>query len=163
MDMPTNHLRRRTLLSLISVIVFGYPASIALMGPQRAIEIGNIMALALSAGIVVAYAPVARDALRNRLIDGAGILSIGIFASWSGALLARGGSIVWRLAGQPVEWLNSAAWGFHIAATCVGALCHLVAPEAVAGRVPTKHWIRIGILVAGAVLVVAGAAVLDPD
>ncbi|MFC5421938.1 hypothetical protein ACFPOB_20460 [Bosea eneae] len=146
-------------------VVLSYPAAIATLGPQKAIEIGNIMVLALAAGIVVAYAPLAWMAFRKGgLIDGADILSVGIFASWAGVLYARSGSILWRLSGQPVDWLNSGAWGFHIAFSCVGALCHLIAPEAVAGRVPTRQWIKIGALVALAVLVVAGLTVLvDAD
>lgn len=160
MDMPTNSLQRVSLLLMILVVLASYPAAIMLLGPRKAIEIGNIMVLALSAGIVVAYAPVARDAFRYGLIDGANILSIGIFASWLGVLLARGGSIVWRLSGQPVDWLNSGWWGFHIALSCTGALCHLVAPEAVAGRVPTRQWIKIGVLVAITVMLVAGVTAL---
>lgn len=163
MDMPTNTLSRVTLIAILLGVLLSYPIAITALGPRRAIEIGNIMVLALSAGIVVAYAPVARDALRHGLIDGANILSVGIFASWLGVFIARGGSIVWRLAGQPVEWLNSGWWGIHIAMSCIGALCHLIAPEAVAGRVPTRHWIKIGLLVAGAVLFFAGMALLiDP-
>jgi hypothetical protein len=160
MDMPTNTIRRSTLLVMIGSVLLGYPGAIILFGPQKPIAIGNVIVFALSAGIVVADAPVARDALRHDLIDGANILSIGIFAAWLGTCMARGGSISWRLAGQPVEWLNSAAWGFHIAATCVGAMNHVVAPEAVAGRVPTRHWIKIGVLVAITVLLVASMAAM---
>jgi hypothetical protein len=158
MDMPMNTLRRWTLIAMLLAVVASYPVAIVVLGAQKAIEIGNVMVLALSAGIVVAYAPVARDAFRYGMIDGANILSIGIFASWLATFVARGGSIVWRLAGQPPEWLNSAPWGFHIALSCMGALCHLIAPEAVAGRVPTRQWIKIGVLVALTVLIVAGLA-----
>lgn len=165
MDMPTNTLRRAALAFLLVAVVGSYPAAITLLGAQRAIEIGNIMVLALAAGIVVAYAPVAWMAFRKgALIDGADILSVGIFASWTGVFYARAGSILWRLSGQPVDWLNSGAWGFHIAFSCVGALCHLIAPEAVAGRVPTRQWIKIGAFVALTVMLVAGLTVLvDPD
>ncbi|WP_156410514.1 hypothetical protein [Bosea sp. Root381] len=163
MTMPTNTLRRTTLIALLVSVLGSYPGAIWLLGPIKAIEIGNVMVLALAAGIVVAYAPVARDALRYGLIDGANILSIGIFASWLGVVVARGGSILWRLSGQPLEWLNSGWWGFHIALSCIGALCHLVAPEAVAGRVPTRHWIKIGLLVALGVLFAGVVAVfIDP-
>lgn len=60
----------------------------------------------------------------------------------------------------PAGCARPSAWGFHIAAACVGTMCHLVAPEAVAGRVPTRHWIKIGVMVAGTVLLVAGLAVI---
>lgn len=164
MDMPTNTLNRITLVVMVGAVLLSYPAAITILGPRRAIEIGNVMVLALAAGIVVAYAPVARDSFRYGMIDGANILSIGIFSSWLGVLMARGGSILWRLADQPVDWLNSGWWGFHIALSCIGALCHLVAPEAVAGRVPTRQWIKIGVLVAIAVFVVAGlTAIIGTD
>ena len=161
---PTNTIDRRILLWMSIVVILSYPCAIMVLGPQRAIEIGNVMVLALAVRIVVAYAPVVRDAMRHGLVDGANILSVGIFTSWLAVVIARGGSIIWRLAGQPVEWLNSAPWGVHIALSCVGALCHLIAPEAVAGRVPTKQWIKIGILVALGVLFAGSlAVVIDPQ
>lgn len=154
--MPTNSLRRSTLLSMILSVIVSYPCAILLLGPKAAIEIGNIMVFALSAGIAVAYAPIVRDAFRYSYIDGPNILTVGIFVGWSATFLARGGSIVWRLLGQPPDWLNSSLWGFHIALSCVAALAHLVAPGAVAGRVPTRQWLKIGALVAVGVLFVSG-------
>ena len=161
--MPTNSLSRVTVVLMMILIAVGYYGSIAILGSAKAIEIGNVMVLALATGIVVAYAPVAWQAMKHDPIDGANILSLGIFTSWAGVLVARGVSIIWRLAGQPVDWLNSGWWGIHIALSCIGGLYHIVAPEAVAGRVPTKHWIRIGLLVAFAVLAVAGLNAIFND
>lgn len=155
-SMPTNSLRRSTLLAMIGSVILSYPCAIIIFGPKMAIEIGNIMVFALAAGIIVAYGPIVRDALRHTYVDGPNILTVGIFVGWSATFLARGGSIVWRLVGQPPEWLNSSLWGFHIALSCVSALAHLVAPGAVAGRVPTRQWLKIGALVAIGVLFVSG-------
>lgn len=155
-SMPTNSLRRSTLLTMIFAVILSYPFAILFFGPKAAIEIGNVMVLALSAGIVVAYGPIVRDALRHHYIDGPHILTIGIFLGWAATFFARGGSIIWRLMGQPPDWLNSSLWGFHIALSCASALAHLVAPGAVAGRVPTRQWLRIGALVAIGVLFVSG-------
>jgi len=155
-SMPTNSLRRSTLLTMILAVILSYPCAIAVLGPKAAIEIGNIMVFALSAGIVVAYGPIVKDALRHHYVDGPNILTIGIFVGWSATFLARGGSIIWRLLGQPPDWLNSSLWGFHIALSCVSALAHLIAPGAVAGRVPTRQWLKIGALVAIGVLFVCG-------
>lgn len=164
LEMPANSLRRSTLLIMSAVVILSYPAAMLLLGPRMAIEIGNIMVLALSAGIVVAYAPIVKDALRHHLIEGSDILTIGIFVGWLATFYARGGSIIWRLLGQPPEWLNSALWGFHIALSCVAALAHLIAPGAIAGRVPTRQWLKIGALVTiGVLLVAAVFALLNFD
>jgi hypothetical protein len=56
MTMPTNTLRRTTLIALLVSVLGSYPGAIWLLGPIKAIEIGNVMVLALAAGIVVAYA-----------------------------------------------------------------------------------------------------------
>lgn len=154
--MPTNSLRRSTLLIMIVTVILSYPCAIMVLGPKAAIEIGNIMVFALSAGIAVAYAPIVRDAFRHTYIDGPNILTIGIVVGWTATFFARGGSILWRLLGQPPEWLNSSLWGFPIALSCVAALAHLVAPGVVAGRVPTRQWLKIGALVAAGVLAVSG-------
>lgn len=164
MDMPTNELRRRTLIVMLLAVVFSYPTAILMLGSRVAIETGNVIVLSVASGIVVAYAPVAWQAMRKgRLIDGADILSIGIFTAWCGVAYARMGSIIWRMLDKPVSWLDSGWWGFHIAMTCMGALCHLVAPEAVSGRVPTKEWIRIGLMVAAGVFCGAILVIINLD
>jgi hypothetical protein len=163
MNMPTNELARRTLLFVLGCVLLSYPVAVLALGPRVAIETGNVILLSLASGIVVAYAPVAWQALRHGLVDGAGILSIGIFASWLGVVIARGVSIVWRVLDKPVDWLDSPWWGIHIAASTVGAMCHLIAPEAVSGRVPTREWVRIGLMVAGGVFVGAGLVIFNLD
>ena len=150
--MPVNSIRRETLLLSIGLIIFAYFVAVFTVGARTAIELGNVLLFSLSAGIAVAYAPIVRDALRYPYIDGGSILSIGIYLGWSATFIARGFSITWRLMGQPVEWLDSAIWGSHIALSCASAFAHMVAPGAVAGKVPTQQWLKIGALVAMAIL-----------
>lgn len=150
--MPTNSLRREILLLTMATIIFAYVVAVAFVGARTAIELGNVLVFSLSAGIIVAYSPIVKDALSYEYVDGGSILSIGIYLGWSATFIARGFSIVWRLLGQPVEWLDSAIWGGHIALSCASAVAHMVAPGAVAGKVPTQQWLRIGALVALSVL-----------
>lgn len=160
---PENYLRRSTLLILLGTVLAGYPTSIALIGQEKAIETGNVMLLALAVGIMVAYAKNAWEAVHEPYILGGDVLAIGIFLSWSGVALARGGSILWRILDQPVSWLNSGWWGMHIALTAMGGICHLVAPRAISGRVPTRQWIKIGIATAVSVFIAAALAIWTFD
>lgn len=150
---PVNTLYRRTLLLMMSVIIFGYPTAILLLGQEPAIEVGNIITVSLACGIVVTYTPTAWAIIKYPVLDGASILSFGIWLGWSAIMYRTGGAIIWRLLDKPDNWLDSGWWGLHIALSCCSAIGHLIAPEAVNGRVPTKEWIRIGILVAVSVLV----------
>lgn len=163
MTTPTNELQRRTLLLLLGAVIFSYPAAVITLGPHVAIETGNVILLSLACGIVVAYAPVAWNALKRGMIDGASILAIGILSSWAGVVVARSISILWRVVDKPVEWLDSPYWGTHIMLSTIGAMCHLVAPEAVGGRIPTREWVRIGLMVAAGVFVGAGLIISNLD
>lgn len=163
MTTPTNELHRRTLLVLLGAVIFSYPAAVLALGSRVAIETGNVILLSLASGIVVAYAPVAWDALKRGMIDGASILAIGILSSWAGVVVARSISILWRVVDKPVEWLDSPYWGLHILFSTIGAMCHLVAPEAVGGRIPTREWVRIGLMVAAGVFVGAGLVIFNLD
>ena len=163
MTTPTNDLRRGALLLIALAVMSAYPVSVAMLGPRSTIEGGNVVMLSLAFGIVVAYAPSVWHDLRSATLDGAAILSVGIFSSWLAIIYRTGSSIIWRLNDKPVEWLDSVLWGFHIAVSCFAALCHLIAPEAVSGRVPTRQWVRIGVLVAGGVFIGAGMVVLNLD
>jgi hypothetical protein len=47
--------------------------------------------------------------------------------------------------------------------SAIGAMCHLVAPEAVGGRIPTREWVRMGLMVAAGVFVGAGLIIFNLD
>ncbi len=150
---PVNELHRSTLITLMGSVFVGYPISIALLGQSDAIEIGNIILASLALGVAVAYSPVALAVARYKVLDGASVLSFGIWIGWVSIFYRTGGAIAWRFFDKPDGWIDSALWGLHIAGTCSAALCHLLGPEAMNGRVPTKQWIRVGAIVAAAALV----------
>ncbi len=163
MTTPTNELHRSTLILLLISVAGVYPLVAATFGSRVAIETANVVLLSLASGVVVAYAPVALSTFRTAMLDGAAILSLGIFIGWSGVTMARGGSIVWRLFDKPPEWLDSAVWGTHIVLSILSALCHMIAPEAVSGKVPTRQWVRIGLMVAAGVFAGAGLVLFNLD
>jgi hypothetical protein len=154
---------RWTLIAIAVVVPLLFGIVTIAAGGRLAIEAGNVILMAMATGIVVAYAPVVRQALQRPLIEGGDILAIGIFIAWLGVAYARGVSILWRLADKPVDWLDSPIWGLHIALSTIGAMCHLVAPGAVEGRVPTRQWIRIGLWVAAGVAGMGLLLVLHVD
>ncbi len=163
MTTPTNDLRRAALICIALGVMVSYPTAVTIFGSRAAIEGSNVVMLSLACGIVVAYAPDVWHDLKFAKLNGSAILSIGIFSSWLAIIYRTGSSISWRLYGKPIEWLDSGLWGFHIPMSCFAALCHLIAPEAVSGRVPTKQWVRIGIMVAFGVFVGAGMVVINLD
>lgn len=163
MTTPTNDLRRAALIFIAFAVAMVYPMAVSVFGSRAAIEGSNVVMLSLAFGIVVAYAPSVWQDLKSATLDGAAILSIGIFSSWLAIIYRTGASILWRLNDKPVEWLDSGLWGAHIAISCFAALCHLIAPEAVSGRVPTRQWVRIGIMVAAGVFIGAGMVVVNLD
>lgn len=164
--MPTkviNELQRSTLFSLMGVVAVGYFLSIAVLGQEQAIEIGNMILFSLAAGVTVTYTPTAYGGIRYVRLDGATVLSMGIWLGWASITYRTGGSILWRFFDKPDGWLDSALWGMHIIGSCCSALCHLLGPEAMNGRVPTKEWVRIGILVAVSVFAAGLLATFNLD
>jgi hypothetical protein len=159
--MSPEALRRATLVTILTSTLGGYAFLVAALGSRGAIETANVAMLSLASAIVFAYAPVLWQDLRFARLDRAAILSIGIFVSWGAVIYRTGCSIVWRLADKPVDWLDSGLWGLHLPLSCFAAICHLIAPEVLAGRVPTRRWIKIGLIVASGVGLGAGLAVLN--
>ena len=160
-----NYLRRSTLLWINAVLALGYFTLALLSGGQTAIEVFNAILFGLSAGVVVAFAVPAWEAIRKPYLTGPDILKIGIFVSWGAADFARVLSIMWRLHGKPTAWLDSWVWGMYIPGMCMAALSHVIAPEAMEGRIPTRAmrtWgFRVAALATLVMLIVV--LVLDPD
>jgi hypothetical protein len=88
-------------------VIFSYPAAVIAFGSTVAIEAGNVILLSLASGILVAYGPVAWNALKPSMIDGASILAMGILTSWAGVVVARSISILWQVLDKPIDWLDS--------------------------------------------------------
>ena len=133
-----------------------------LVRAQTMIELFNAAQLALSIGVVVAYHKPVRDILWGKEpIDRGDWLALGIFLSWTGNLLLRLNSIIWRAMGRPDWFDNSQLANYALfMGMCAGAF-HLAAPGAIGkGRVPTDRWVWIGILIASGVFafLIAGYA-----
>ena len=158
---PFNELKRSTLLALMSVFFVGYFGSILTLGQETAIELGNMILFSLAIGIVTAYTTTAWGIFRYSMLDGATVLSIGIWLGWLSISYRTAGAVLWRFFDKPEGWLDSALWGLHILGTCCSAICHLLGPESMNGRVPTKEWVRIGVIVAGAMMLAGTLTILS--
>lgn len=138
MDVPGNYLKRSTFLALNFAVAAGYVGLAAWSGGRLAIEVYNAFLFGAAGGVVVAYVVPAWRAIQNRYLSGGEMLRMGIFMSWSAVLVARSISIVWRFYDQPPGWLDSVAWGFHIPGSLMAAYAHIISPEALDGRVPSR-------------------------
>jgi hypothetical protein len=149
MAMHRNELYRSTLLYLLAALLVTYSAIWLFFGGKVAIESFNIVVLSFSVGIVVAYFPNVIEAFKTKTIHGGDILAVGIFLAWLGnGVMSRSGSILWRYFDRPPSWLESGLWGLYIDVAAMGAMCHLVAPRAVEGRVPPVQWLKVGAVMA---------------
>lgn len=143
--------RSTMLVILVGPIALYWLTSYFFSG-RTAIELGNGVLMALSAGVAVTFAPTAWDAFtRGQFVDREDILGTGICIGFAAIFIARVFSIVWRAGGQDPSWLDSSAWGMHIALSTSAALFHSVAPGAIRGRIPTMRLIKIGAWVAAGI------------
>lgn len=160
MNVLRNELSRTTLILILLGLVSIYPLSILVLGPQQTFELGNIVLLSFAIGLVVAYTPNVLDAFGRPMIDGAGLLAVAIWICWAGTAVGRMLSITWRLFGKPPAWLDNAIWSSQNAFLCTAAVCFMIAPEALSGRVPPKQWMKLGLTTAASVFVAAGYIIL---
>lgn len=113
------------------------------------IPVLNMAMVALACGVCLAFAPAALRFFAGRgWMDQGDALSLGIFTTWFASALNGIWSITWRYLGKP-EWLadTDLVSYFRYMLVC-GAVLHLVAPGAIADRIPPAKWVRIGIRVA---------------
>lgn len=150
-----NELSRIYLLVLIFLVLSLYPVTVSFLGSRRAFEVGNVVLLSMSIGIMVAYLPEVLSSFRHRLIDGAGVAAISIFLCYGGIATGRALSIAWRLAGKPPEWLDTTLWASQNALLLTASVTLTLAPQAVAGRVPPLQWMKMGAFVAASVFIAA--------
>lgn len=150
-----NELTRGRLIVPLGLLLAMYPLAVVGVGQRQAFEIGNIILLSLSVGISIAYLPNVIDALRYRMIDGAGMAAISVFLCYSGIAVGRVLSIAWRLAGKPPGWPDTTIWHSQNSLLLTAAVTLTLAPQALAGRVPTKQWMKLGLTVSASVFVAA--------
>lgn len=146
MNRPT--IKRSTLIWMLLGIVAVYVAVARLGGGELVNEAANVFLLAFAGGTVVAYAPNAWGAARQRLVFAHDALATGIFFGWSAVTIACAQSIVWRALDRPQDWTSSSWWGARITLSLFATACHLIAPHAIGGRIPAPQWTRMGWLVA---------------
>jgi hypothetical protein len=155
MPQRTNELSRVTLFLLVTALLLLYPVTVLFVGHRQSFEIGNVILLSMSIGIVVAYTPDVLDAMSRRMIDGGGMAAISVWLCYAGIATGRLMSIAWRLAGKPPGWLDTTIWASQNTLLLAAAVTLTLAPQAVAGRVPPKQWLKLGITTAISVFAAA--------
>lgn len=146
-------LYRSPLMRAIVLWHIGWGAVAILTDAKFMIELLNGLVLAVAVGIIVAYFHNVMIALRKRAPDDSDILVVGIWLAWVSILEARAWSTVWRAIGAP-RWLLDSDFTTHIISlSLLAGIFHLAGPEAIEGKVPGRHWVRIGLIAtAGALL-----------
>lgn len=150
-----NELSRATLVVLLALLLALYPLAVLAVGQRQAFEIGNVILLSLSVGIAIAYLPNVLDAFARRMIDGAGMAAISVFLCYAGIATGRVLSIAWRLAGKPMNWPDTVIWHSQNSLLLMAAITLTLAPQATAGRVPPKQWMKLGLTVSASVFAAA--------
>jgi hypothetical protein len=117
------------------------------MRPMHLILLFNGLALSVSAGVAVAYLPVAATALRQQAPSRGDVLGVGIFFAGLSGVALRIESILARDLAQP-RILNTDLAAVSIFTGLLGLVCFLWAPYASEGRVPRERWGYAGLMVA---------------
>ena len=126
----------------------------ALTSSPALIAVLNLIVVALSVNVCIAFGPNVLDAIfGKRAIDKADLLSLGIFCSWFALVLRTVWSLVWRWFGQPLWLTNTAFSSYFIFIAACGAVFHLAAPGSVKESVPPLRWVKIGAWIALGVFV----------
>ena len=125
------------------------------LSSETLIGLFNAALMALSIGVVIAYhKPTAEILFGDEIMDRADWLALGIFLSWSGGIVFRTHSIVWRALGRPNELENTIFLAYALFMMTFAAACHMAAKDALGRkRVPPERWVRIGIIAAMGVFV----------
>ena len=118
--------------------------------PAQLILLLNGLALSVSAGVVVAYLPVAGHALRRPAPSRGDVLGSGIFFAGLSSLALRMESLVARNFSEPFI-LNTDIAAVSIFLGLPSLICFLWAPYASDGRVPREKWGFAGLVVAAGV------------
>lgn len=128
--------------------------------PARLILIENAFVIAAGFGVSVAYAQYAFKALRAKQPTQGDMLALGIWLAWTAFAAERVYSLVGRALGKDIGFFNTSLHTGFLFLTLLAGICHLVAPEAVEGRIPRRTWVWMGWLAAGAMLILIGLASL---
>jgi len=158
MNKPTdNTLHRKSLLLIIGAIAAAYLFLWYIVGGKRTIQWFDYLLFSLACGAAVAYFRDARDAMREKILDGGQILAVGIFLAWCAIAFARLASMAWSFNGSPPEWRDSGFWGLPVMVSTLAVTFHLLSPNAVGGSIPNAFWVKTGLWVAGLMFAISVA------
>lgn len=138
---------RAPLMRLLIAWHVGWGAVALFTDASPLIDFLNLLILPAALGVVVAFAPMVIEALTSPVLRKGDILSLGIWLSWVSIIEQRTWSITWVLMGRPAWWVTTDFSTHFFALTLLASILHLAGPEAIEGRVPTRQWIRIGVMV----------------
>ena len=124
------------------------------------IAVLNGLLFAVGCGVCVAFFATMWEAMRAARPRADQILVAGIWWSWLAVVEQRVWSMVWRGLGTPLWLANSDLTTHFVSLALLAGLMHLAGPEAIDGRVPARHWVRIGAIAAGGIALVMVLAIL---
>ncbi len=147
------------LFRALATLVAAYAVLAVMLRPNHLILLLNGLTLSVSAGVAVAYLPVAGAALRRLTPSRGDVLGVGIFFTGISGVALRVGSILARDLARPAI-LNTGFVAASIFLGLLGLACSFWAPFANEGRVPRERWGVAGLTVAlGVALAFTVAAV----
>ena len=136
---------------LAAISVFGLTASI--FSAASMIDIIRSMTFASSIAVVIAFSPPAWEALWDRPASKSSILAVGIWLSWFAVANGSLQIILGYDFGQP--WVFRSVWNaLTAAATFGGAVCHLLAPQAIGNIIPRRAWVYVGTVAGVGILLI---------
>ncbi len=141
---------RGRLFRVLAALVGLYVLLVLALQPMQLILLLNGLALSVSAGVAVAYLPVAGTALRCPAPSRGDVLGVGIFFAGLSGVALRVESILARDLAHPTI-LNTDFAAISIFLGLVGLVCSFWAPFASDGRVPREKWGLAGLTVASGV------------
>jgi hypothetical protein len=123
----------------------------------------NIVQASFATTVIVAFLPeVGRILFTREPMARASWLIYGIWISWVAVDYRTGLSLTWRLLGQPAWLVNSDFTSAYLFMGALGAMSHIIRPGGLEARIPSREWIKIG-LIAGLSVAVAGGLVWGHD
>lgn len=146
-------LRGHLMRALIGFMALG-GLLFAIVPETALIEALNLISLSFAGAVMVAYAPIVWRALGEEMPTRGQVLSVGIFLTQAASFIARIVSLGFRSLGWR-DVVNTDLVSLFVYLTIIGALCHLNAPEVVDGAVPTRQWVRIGMIFGLGIFLVA--------
>lgn len=128
---------------------------VAMVAPaDLLVQMLNGAIVALGIGVCIAYFPVIRGVLtdRHRWIDRADILALGIFLGWLAICGRAVWGLVWRYNEKPDDWVDGGVVSYLLYVGVCAAAFHLLAPGAVGHRIPSREWVKVGVICAAGVM-----------